>query len=486
MWVICLMVYWASYLALVHAKCLSLPEVENASNNITTPGPYSEGTPVRFYCVDGYTQQGNPVYVCSENTWQNAGSFTCELITCGHVQPPENGFLSNQPTYEVGTFMIFRCNQGYDTIGATKLLCRGDGYWSPEEAPICKIKSCGDFGEVQYGTHFQDSTFHERDTFGAVVEVTCYHGYVLEGHQEVICGESGWGPKPKCVPTTCDQYPGLNSSCIYKQKYSAGNLFVVCNQDTSVTKTGPSYVKCENNKWKPAPNDDLLACFCDCKVTTGSNMVISNLNSDGFLKHEETLNWRCKNDAVKDSLEPLTCLDGKLSSSPNCISKQPPVIVTDSSGHDKTIEIFSTTTNSTPESEPFPFWIPILVLSLLVSIIVAVCLYMRKRGYIWKSPDDKPDPVPTTHISSHNPPHHAMELSALISDQKSPPTDTGPVDDKANSVDNYTGEDELQNNSSHVKSSNERHVDMSHDDVLNDDVLLVKPADESKVNLETV
>ncbi|KAL4223463.1 hypothetical protein ACF0H5_016934 [Mactra antiquata] len=228
-------------------------------------------------------------------------TIKCQETTCGHVPTPDNGYRFNEPTYEVGTFIVFRCNEGYERTGLPKLLCRSDGQWNPETAPTCTIRDCGEFGEVLNGETFQDNTFVERNKYGSVVEVTCYNGYVLNGNSEVKCQSNGqWEDKPTCLQTTCAPYPGLNDSrCILKTRYSNFRLFMVCRNDDIVsgTKVGSRYSQCDNHEW----NNLDMACICNCKIPEfpPNTIEVKNLDENRFLSHGQILDYSCSVDTIK-------------------------------------------------------------------------------------------------------------------------------------------------------------------------------------------
>ncbi|XP_045171993.2 sushi, von Willebrand factor type A, EGF and pentraxin domain-containing protein 1-like isoform X2 [Mercenaria mercenaria] len=294
----------------VKADCDSPPSIANAVNNITGTPPYPEDTTVRYDCKLGYNPTGTSrFYTCNGNTWTD-GKFRCEQIFCSHVKPPENGYVVNTPTNEVGTSIKFACNVGHDISGDDMMTCRTDGKWSPSAPPTCTPKDCGEFESLQYADTFQDNTEIERNHYGSVTEVTCQNGRVLNGPPRIRCESDGqWGDQPTCELLKCPQYPNTNASCVKNAVKSGEFYFLICKEDIS-TKTGPEAAECISGAW-----DSLeMACFCDCTVPDyNKNLIrIDNLNEHGNLPHNATLQWTCLSGPSDSSTGYVICTDGKL------------------------------------------------------------------------------------------------------------------------------------------------------------------------------
>ncbi|XP_045174486.2 complement receptor type 2-like [Mercenaria mercenaria] len=308
------------------ADCDSLPVIENTHNDAGGAGPYASGTVVKFECKLGFNPVGtSKVYKCSGNEWVD-GNLKCEQIYCTYVKTPDNGRVVNTPTNEVGTSINFECNEGYDMNGASNMVCRTDGQWSPKSPPKCQIKMCGEFGSIQYATLFQNTIDSVKNGYGSIVEVTCNKNYVLKGSPRVMCQANGyWGDKPTCEQSQCPPYPGLNSSCIKEAEPSGSFFFLVCRVDVPVTKTGPDAAECISGKW----DNTEMACYCNCKVEADTNLVsLKNAIDGGYIDHTQTLDWSCKKGSTKvTTSEKDVCNDGNVIK-PVCKSKETPVTVT--------------------------------------------------------------------------------------------------------------------------------------------------------------
>lgn len=178
---------------------------------------------------------------------------------------------------------------------------------------MCNPKDCGEFGSIQYADTFQDTSFNVRNHYGSIVKVTCQNGYVVNGPTQVMCEADGnWGTKPTCELIRCPSYPNSNASCtantqlVLAQRY----YYVTCKDgaNISVTRTGPEMAEClDNRQW----NNLDIACFCDCNVNVDANFVkFNNLNSKGYVTHNQSLSWDCVNGRTKQSRVVINCADG--------------------------------------------------------------------------------------------------------------------------------------------------------------------------------
>ncbi|WAR20205.1 CR2-like protein, partial [Mya arenaria] len=125
----------------VLCDCGSLPVVENSSNNATVQDTYQFNYAVRFKCNVGHEPEGSVVIVCGGGGWQ--GELLCREVYCLALNPPDNGMILGSPSYTVGSFITFECNEGYIIHGTSHVTCQADGTWSIR--PVCKGISCPPF-----------------------------------------------------------------------------------------------------------------------------------------------------------------------------------------------------------------------------------------------------------------------------------------------------------------------------------------------------
>ena len=293
--------------------------IADATSNSTGTGHYEENTVIRYKCNPGYRIIGNMFSVCEGGKWSQ-GSFTCSRIVCKGLEIPDHGQIVGSYSREIGGRVNFTCNAGYDLIGDKSLICRADGEWRPAQPPKCEPKYCGEFGSVENAKISQSSADGQRNIYGSVIEVTCETGFILVGKARATCSANGqWDSKPSCRPSVCPQHPGLSSSCIDTVDLDNDMLALLCKENSlnvSVTEVKPLTATCMDDEW-----DNLYsACYCDCKIDTRDSSLTATNLVNGFLKHDDNLQWSCNLNTFKSTEEPVRCTDGTLSQIPRCMT----------------------------------------------------------------------------------------------------------------------------------------------------------------------
>ncbi|WAR20204.1 SVEP1-like protein [Mya arenaria] len=300
----------------VLSDCGSLPVVENSSNNATVQGTYPVNYAVRFKCNVGHEPDGTVVIVCGGGGWQ--GELRCREVFCPALNPPDNGMIIGSPSYKVGSFITFECNEGYDLKGSSQLLCRTNLQFD-SSPPVCKVKMCPGFGAVENGRTFQETAGGIENDYGSVIKVTCNSGYIIHGTSHVTCKVDGtWSTRPVCKGISCPQFEGMNSNCIDKFLLYGTLYYMTCINAPNTRVAGPT--EDEPNVCKADGTWQFIefACYCNCNLTSYDRniMKISNL-AQGYLPHGEILQWSCKNDCTKRTTDALKCVDGEMTM-PQC------------------------------------------------------------------------------------------------------------------------------------------------------------------------
>ena len=271
-------------------------------------------------CLHEYRPEGNSLFTCDSGKWIG-GPFSCIIKKCPELPPLQHGAMSeNTNNYAVGTVITFTCDTGYKLVGSEAILCLKDAKWNSRNLTECRKIACPPKPSVEHGTIIVEHTVDGEDSaYGAILGVNCDDGYIRSGRNKVSCTSNGqWTKLPQCKPVNCPEYPGLNAKCVKKTKLEIENtlLFVYCTDNAIFTYQGKETASCFNNTW-----DNLsLGCFCDCEVKPQTELVhLENVDSNGFLKHNEILNWTCTNGSMKSTSELLMCIDG-LVGTPNCVT----------------------------------------------------------------------------------------------------------------------------------------------------------------------
>ncbi|XP_052765863.1 sushi, von Willebrand factor type A, EGF and pentraxin domain-containing protein 1-like isoform X2 [Mya arenaria] len=314
----------------VLCDCGSLPVVENSSNNATVQGTYPVDYTVRYKCNVGHEPDGTVVIVCGGGGW--IGELRCREVYCPALNPPDNGRILDSPSYKVGSFITFKCNEGYKLKGSSKLLCRTDLQFD-SSPPVCKVKMCPEFGSVENGRFFQENAGGIENDYGSVIKVTCDSGYILHGTSHVMCQADGtWSNRPTCKGISCLPFEGMNATCIDKFLLYSTLYYMTCSDAPNTRVAGTTEDEpnvCQNDgTWQFQE----FACYCSCNMTNydRNTMKIYNLK-EGYLPHGEILHWLCNPGCTKNTTNELICVDGNMTM-PQCDCHS----TTDSTTSDKT------------------------------------------------------------------------------------------------------------------------------------------------------
>ena len=62
--------------------------------------------------------------------------FSLQKVVCEDLDDLEYGKVEHDGTH-VGAKATYYCNDGYKLVGANKIWCQYNGYWS-DDTPVCK------------------------------------------------------------------------------------------------------------------------------------------------------------------------------------------------------------------------------------------------------------------------------------------------------------------------------------------------------------
>ncbi|XP_044302496.1 membrane cofactor protein-like isoform X5 [Varanus komodoensis] len=261
-------------------------EVRNPSEN----GSYSVGTVVQFRCITGY--ENIPGLTTSTkcldtSKWQETAKF-CKPRKC-RPQDLENGRIESTGDLELGSEIIFSCNDGYRLVGQEKARCVVTGNtvsWSGA-IPFCQPILCYPPPVIPNGTH---SGTDDEYSFGNAVTYRCDAGFSLIGSASISCSvkangvDGEWKPNaPECKDVRCNrpQIPNGRVASTFQSTYLYDNIIrIEC--DPHHTLQGSDFIKCgADSKWKP----DVPTCV---KITVTTTTATTTTIHSGDKKDETT------------------------------------------------------------------------------------------------------------------------------------------------------------------------------------------------------
>ncbi|XP_017481345.1 PREDICTED: sushi, von Willebrand factor type A, EGF and pentraxin domain-containing protein 1-like [Rhagoletis zephyria] len=207
---------------------VNVPPEENYWNNL-----FRENSHIAFSCDYGYKLVGENRSTCNFNGWDNVAPKclrVCDKSLLNACMDPLNckifdeknklwlplfGSAAAVDQITADTYFAFNCTEGYQLEGVKQISCTSNG-WSHEMPKCVKIpkfcngsilRECGngvicktfdtvmhDFVEIKGGSKEMRMPLNSR------VQLSCPHGYKLEGMQSLTCLENGWNnAMPKCV-----------------------------------------------------------------------------------------------------------------------------------------------------------------------------------------------------------------------------------------------------------------------------------------------
>ncbi|XP_051890415.1 sushi, von Willebrand factor type A, EGF and pentraxin domain-containing protein 1-like isoform X2 [Pristis pectinata] len=163
-------------------------------------GANTFGSKVIFYCDTGYQMVGRNYRLCEAGGWSGQVP-TCEAVKCPDIPPIENGRSPSPPSgefWEYGMVAEFTCVGDYSLIGERKLICEYTGKWS-NPYPVCKDVKCQlpSFPDTIRIISPPSLNYKYQDK----ITFQCNEGYEMVGESVIVCGEDNKfsPPPPSCI-----------------------------------------------------------------------------------------------------------------------------------------------------------------------------------------------------------------------------------------------------------------------------------------------
>ncbi|KAM3968462.1 locomotion-related protein hikaru genki [Aphomia sociella] len=160
------------------------------------------GHSIHFSCQPGFHLNGSSILTCmGDGRWSSLPP-TCEETFCPMLNSlgPHLSVVEYNSSY--GGRAVFQCSWGYRLVGPPGLECELDGKWSGETpicTPIyCPDPLVPENGKLLT----EAKAKHGKYPVGDLMIYACEDGYEVVGESSIVCTENGfWShPPPFCLP----------------------------------------------------------------------------------------------------------------------------------------------------------------------------------------------------------------------------------------------------------------------------------------------
>nr|XP_042895666.1 sushi, von Willebrand factor type A, EGF and pentraxin domain-containing protein 1 isoform X2 [Parasteatoda tepidariorum] len=197
-----------------------------AFGKIVVPSNFTVGSRGTFHCFPGYRIVGSTTVECSwQGVWEGKPPH-CVPITCPSPEEPEHGEVIGND-YSFKSAVLYSCQKGYEIYGRDERFCLEDGTWSGE-LPLCRRISCGQLDPPDNGYVIQGVPGH----YGDRIQFACHKGYEMIGSDTAHCLDTGKWDKntPKCSAVTCGPVkefpPNVIPITFTESKFAIGDKLV--------------------------------------------------------------------------------------------------------------------------------------------------------------------------------------------------------------------------------------------------------------------
>ncbi|XP_014669248.1 PREDICTED: sushi, von Willebrand factor type A, EGF and pentraxin domain-containing protein 1-like isoform X2 [Priapulus caudatus] len=167
------------------------------------------GDTIFFACDKGFMRQGAATASCHDDGTWSSRPPRCVEVFC--VKPSLVRHASIQgggrERYQVGNYVQYVCEPGFQLVGRSRLICYADGTWS-YDTPTCMAVHCAELPAVADGSYYTDS-----DEYESVASLVCNPGYKVIDDDTIQCNEDGtWtNPSGHCSEVNCYAPPSVSN-----------------------------------------------------------------------------------------------------------------------------------------------------------------------------------------------------------------------------------------------------------------------------------
>uniref|UniRef100_F6Z4F9 Sushi domain-containing protein n=1 Tax=Ciona intestinalis TaxID=7719 RepID=F6Z4F9_CIOIN len=271
---------------------------------------YTAGTNVTYTCRRGYALTGQSILTCQSNSSWSPNRPTCTriVIKCPAISGPANGLTKPiiSRSVSIGTRVWFKCNSGFQRVGAADGICLRSGSWSVA-VPTCQ-RTCSRPDNVLLASFSPSRAFYSVDSN---VTYTCSNGYTISGEATLTCLSNGqWShDEPTCTRITlnCPVISAPENGSIEPviTRPVSAETSVTFSCDVGYELIGAGNSECQHGG---AWSNDVPTCEPIQCPTPG---VIENGSFDqasGPYGIEQTVEYTCSGNYVLEGQAVLTCL----------------------------------------------------------------------------------------------------------------------------------------------------------------------------------
>ncbi|XP_072419726.1 membrane cofactor protein-like isoform X2 [Chiloscyllium punctatum] len=166
------------------------------------------GSKAMFHCDEGYRIVGTDYRLCTADGWSGQVP-TCETVTCSDLAPIGNGKapVPSGDSWMYGMVAEYSCNDDYSLIGTAVLTCQADGTWD-KDPPDCRVVECPRPVIPEHA--YIESGFGRKYKYQQEVAFRCNKGFEMIGASVIKCSENNvFVPSPPIcrLPPTSTPMP---------------------------------------------------------------------------------------------------------------------------------------------------------------------------------------------------------------------------------------------------------------------------------------
>ncbi|KAK3784027.1 hypothetical protein RRG08_025221 [Elysia crispata] len=210
----------------------------------------------------------------------------CGIVYCGAPNPVENGFIKNVDSVTYGGRAVYGCFDGFTLTGDAYVTCLSSSHWTTApscQAQSCSTLADLDNGD--YEVIAGDAG--DELAFSTVISYRCNPGYDLVGAQQVVCNYTWSHPPPVCKKLTCSlpSIPRGTFSFAGSLPEFGDNVTLTCDDGFILSRTSSNmtHLTCGENRTLNTM-DDVCIDEDECKNPGACSATEICINTVGSFK----------------------------------------------------------------------------------------------------------------------------------------------------------------------------------------------------------